>query len=181
MVFSHAHRYLCGLLFVGVSIVAGCDSGDPISQASCKDVDGRYAIAAFEFDPIATSIPTVSFLDTLDATQTELRLTDQCQYVFTYKFKGQETQLITNDYRVTESNIRLNVKEGDRSKLSQLYLTEDVVLDRLADRALESDITTTVNLGDFSKKWEGTTAEGEMRLRFSEPQTGPIVFLDGQE
>lgn len=167
MVFSRAHRYLCGLVFASMLIVVGCDSGDPINQASCADVAGRYAVAAFEFDPDASSIPVVSFLDTLDVSQTELRLTDQCQYVFTYKFKARNTELITNDYRVTDSNIRLNVSEGDRAKLSQLYLTGDVVLDRMASRVLESNISTTVNLGDFSSQYEGTTAHGQMRLRFA--------------
>lgn len=166
------YRYpatFCFALTVTALLITGCDSGDANNETSCREVDGRYTIAAFEFDPNSSALPTFSLLDTLDVSRTDLTLTDQCEYVFTYKFKGQSTELVTNDFRVTESTVRLETSEADRSRLERLYLTGNIILDRLPGRVLESSTSTTVNLGDFSSEYENVTAEGNMLIRFTQP------------
>lgn len=156
-------------LAAAASLFAACDSGDPIDEVACDEVEGRYTVTAFEFDPDAPAFESISFLDTLDVTQTELRLTDRCQYVFTYKFKERNTELVTGGFRVSESIVRLEVDEEDQERLADLYLGSNISFERLGSQILESAVRTRVNLGDFDPDYEGVEADGDIRFRLERP------------
>ncbi len=155
---------------------AACDSGDPFDRVSCGSVAGTYGATVFTFDPDADYFPVIDLLDTLDASNTQLRLLNSCDFVLTYAFRDQLTTLITGDFDVSADEVRLDGGKDSPGLLSPIYLSNPLSFRRLEAATMQVEQVQVVNLSTISSEFEGVPpVRGTIRLQVSQGSDAGLV------
>ena len=161
------HALAALLVFLALG-QAACDSGDPIDAPGPEDVAAIYDFTALSFTPQAQAVQPVNLLDSLDLTDTNLRLGSSGNFILTYQFLGGGPFFLTGDFSVTEQTVRIEGRGEDRDDYRLLFLEEDFTLRRTAGLGtLSADIVKNVNLQEYDPdKYAGlTSVPGTLRLR----------------
>jgi hypothetical protein len=155
----------------------GCDLSDPV-RVLPEDVAGNYTFNEFIFVPDASALDAANLLDTLVIDNTRLRLLDGGQFTLNYQFQGGSESLISGDFTVNESEIRLQAASGSEARLTSLLLHSPITFTRDIDNnRLESMRTKTVDLSSYSSRYAGVPpVQGQLYLElFLENGSTPIT------
>lgn len=143
------------LLAVGSIMNTSCDKSNPV-QVLPEDVAGTYDFQQFVFIPDAVALESANLLDTLVVENTNLRLLDGGQFTLNYQFVGGPEAIISGDFRVSSTEIRLQAAAGSEARLASLLLHSPLRLRRNIDLdKLEASVTKTVDLSAFSGRYAG--------------------------
>lgn len=160
------------VLALGLLVLAGCDTTDPVPPANPSDVAGIYDIATFRFTPEAQAIAPANVLEKLVAEESyfELLATQRGgQFQLRYRRVGELADIITGDFTVNASTVSLTVGEEDRPSLPRLLLDAQIPLVRESDGSLTRSGVKTVNLEQYDPQQYGgaglTNVRGTLELR----------------
>ncbi len=160
----------CSALALAVLLLlaSGCDSGDPVDEPHPRDVAGVYTFTEFIFQPSGQAVQPIVVLDTLEQSQTNLRLSSGGEFSLTYQFVNGDLYFPSGEFTVSAQSVRLTVSEGARDHFQRLLLPDRFALRRSVDdpNLLTAEIPQTINPSEFSDRYEGVEEmTGTMRLR----------------
>lgn len=163
-------RALSAALFLsGLIAFTGCDSGDPIDAPKPADVAGTYGFTELTFQPTAAGVAPANVLDSLDALNTDLRLSSGGNFILSYQFKGAQEFFLSGDFDVSASTVKIKGDRNDRGEFNKLLLDNEFTLRRseTASGVLTAEIQKSVNLAAYAPtKYAGlTSVPGTLRLR----------------
>lgn len=150
---SRTYCSFFALLFGAAILLTGCDSGDPIDEPSPQDVAGSYDFTEFRFVPSNRNIPAYSFLDTLVAGETYLRLLSSGEFVLFYEYESGNTMAASGSFTVRATTVTLRAAENDVDEFAAIALDPEITLNRVeTDTALvlSASLSKTLNLSEFS-------------------------------
>lgn len=143
------------LLAVASIMNSSCDKSNPV-RVLPEDVAGTYDFQQFVFIPDASALDPANLLDTLAVSNTNLRLLDGGQFTLNYQFLGGPEAIISGDFTVSASEIRLQSAAGSEARLASLLLHSPLSLRRNIDLdKLEASDTKTVDLSAFAERYAG--------------------------
>jgi hypothetical protein len=143
------------LFAVGAMSLTNCDKSNPVNVLP-EDVAGTYDFIQFVFIPDAAALESANLLDTLVVGNTNLRLLDGGQFTLNYQFMNGPESIISGDFSVSTSEIRLAAAAGSEARLASLLLHSPLRLKRNIDLdKLESTTTKTVDLSAYSGRYAG--------------------------
>lgn len=157
------------VLLISATLLAACDSGDPIDTPDPAEVAGLYAFDELSFRPDGAGIQPVNLLDTLRAQTTLLRLSSSGVFFLDYEFVGGTPYFVRGTFEVSPRIVRLKGEREDRDEYRRLLLDDEILLYRTDDDpdVLTATVQKTVNLAAFSpERYAGvTSAPGTLRIR----------------
>jgi hypothetical protein len=146
---------VAALLAVGSIMSSSCDKSNPV-RVLPEDVAGTYDFQQFVFIPDAAALEPANLLDTLAVDNTNLRLLDGGQFTLNYQFQGGSEAIISGDFSVSATEIRLQAAAGSEARLASLLLHSPLRLRRNIDLdKLEASATKTVDLSAYAERYAG--------------------------
>ncbi len=166
-------KHLFYLLVVGVLLLAGCDSGDPINQPQPADVAGTYRFEELRFVPSASATRPADVKSRLEQ-NTSLSLSSGGNFVLMYTFSGEPDYIVSGDFDVRATTVRIRGSSQHRDQYQRLLLEPDFTLNRDPDNPLElwARISRNVDLQAYDREaYEGlTNVPGHLHIRLVRQQ-----------
>lgn len=154
---------LPALFLVCAIFVSACDLTD--DDATPTSVAGEYVFTEFRFVPDSPLLPPAVVLDTLVQSNTRLQLFSSGRFTILYQFEGADPEFIGGEFTVNEERIRLSGHEDEEEFYRQLLLSPEITLQRTDEGPLTASIRRTVNLEEYSERYEGLrTVDGVVML-----------------
>lgn len=158
-----------GLLAGILLFLSACDSGDPINQPRPEDVAGTYRFDELRFVPRASATAPANVMARLDSSNTYIGLSSGGNFVLHYRFTGENDFLVSGDFEVRATTVRLRGLSQHRDQYQRLLLEPDLTLNRDPDngRVLTARISREVDLEAYDPEaYSGLrNVPGEMHIR----------------
>jgi hypothetical protein len=153
---------------VALLILGGCDSTDPDDNGDTREVAGLYRFTEFIFVPEAPAVESINVLDTLSAGQTDLRLSSDGTFIFSYQFVNGTPFFLNGGFAATSNTVQIAGIANQNDTYARILLTPSFTLRRDENNPdlLTADIRKTINPSQFSNRYRGINSiNGTLRLR----------------
>jgi hypothetical protein len=168
------YRFTSILALALLVILSGCDSGDPINEPRPADVAGTYSFAELRFVPDASATQPADVRARMNTAVSNLGLSSGGNFVLRYEFVGDSEYIISGDFDVRATTVRVRGRAADRSHYQRLLLDNEFTLNRDAANPtqLSAQIQQRVNLEAFDQAaYRGLTdVPGRLHIRLEREQ-----------
>jgi hypothetical protein len=169
-----ASRLIAFVAIISLAAIVGCDSGDPINEPRPSDVAGTYTFAELRFVPDAAATQPADVRARMNTGISSLGLSSGGNFVLRYEFTGQSEFIVSGDFDVRATTVRVRGRAADRQHYQRLLLDNEFTLNRdpANPNVLTSQIQQRVNLEAFDNvAYRGLTdVPGRLHVRLVRQQ-----------